>query len=29
MAKRKQYTTDLKEVEWNVLELYVLRLLLE
>lgn len=27
MVKRKQYTTDLKDAEWNVLEPYLLRLM--
>ncbi len=27
MAKHKQYTTDLKDAEWNVLEPYMLRLM--
>ena len=29
MVKRKQYTTDLKEAEWKVLEPYLLKLLPE
>ena len=27
MLQRKQFTTDLKEAEWNVLEPYLLRLM--
>ncbi len=29
MVKRKQYTTDLKEAEWNVLEPYLVKLMPE
>ena len=29
MVKQKQYTTDIKEVEWAVLEPYLLRLMPE
>ena len=29
MVQRKQYTTDLKEAEWRVLEPYLLRLMPE
>ncbi len=27
MVKRKQYTTDIKEAEWHILEPYLLRLM--